>query len=189
MHRVVCFVNFDDQNSKRLTINSGTIISNTIYFLTLLAIIWYSSETRLLREATLGRPLISIIKNVSDTIEIRNDGSNIAYNIKIYFLYEGKTARDKIEIAVLGKGLSYKVEISNKEIDKGNGEKVELSELINISPPDKHLKVIVDYSDSIENEGQFRDKWKLDETVIMSSANEGRFRMIYSDNKKIDYEK
>lgn len=160
----------------------STGIGHIIYFLTFVAIVYYTVETKLLREATLGRPVISIIKNVSDTIEIRNDGSNIAYNIKVYFLYNGIT-RHKIEIAILGKGLLYKVGIANIEISI-NEIKKRLSELINSSPPDPNLKVLIDYSDSVEKNGrQFMDKWKLDETVIMSSANEGRFRMTRSETR------
>ena len=158
-----------------------TGISNVIYFLTFIAIVCYTFETKLLREATLGRPLISIMKNVSNTIEVRNDGSNIAYNIKIYFYYNTKKTKDKIEIAVLGKGLPYKIGITNKKITKDNGEKVELSELINASPPDKNLKVLIVYSDSLKDKNKFKGKWKLDETVIMSSADEGRFRMVYDE--------
>ena len=162
---------------------ANIFVSNIIYFLTLLAIIYYSYETKLLREATLGRPLISIIKNVSDTIEIRNDGSSIAYNIKIYFYYSTRKSQDKIDIAILGKGLSYKVGISSKKIKKINGEEVKLSDLINALHPDKKLKVLIEYSDSLEDKNQFKDKWKLDETVIMSNAGEGRFRMKYDIKK------
>lgn len=155
-------------------------ISDRIYFLTLVAIIWYAYETKLLRKATVGRPVISIIKNVSDTIEIRNDGSNIAYNIKVYFLYGGFT-RHKIEISILGKGLMYKIGIESAEIKIDEKNKVKLSSLINSSPPDPNLKVLIYYSDSVENKKpQYEDKWKLDEAVIMSNANEGRFRMTRS---------
>jgi hypothetical protein len=159
---------------------ANTFISNTIYFLTFVVITWYSYETKLLREATSGRPLISIIKNVSDTIEVRNDGSNIAYNIKIYFYYNNREALNKhLGVAILGKGLSHKIGISNMEIDKGDNRKVKLSDLINASPPDENLKVLIVYSDSPEDKNQFKDKWRPDETVIMNTANEGRFRMIW----------
>lgn len=168
-----------------IDINGGSnvSISDRIYLLTLLAIIWYTYETQKLREATLGRPVISIIKNVDDTIQIRNDGSNIAYNIEISFLYNNIPASKSFKIGVLGRGLFYKISISDKEItvDKNKNEKVKLSSLINPSPPDKKLKVIIDYSgssDSLKN--NFRDKWKPDETIIMTGYNEGRFRLIYS---------
>jgi hypothetical protein len=161
---------------------ANMFVSNVIYFLTLLAIVWYSYETKLLREITLGRPVISIIKNVSDTIEIRNDGSNIAYNVEINFLYRGIT-KCKRTVAILGKGLLYRIGIADIEISIDKENKINLSNLINQSPPDKNLKVIINYSDSLENKGSFSDKWKLDETVIMSNANEGRFRMIYSEKK------
>lgn len=164
-----------------VNINGGlnVTISDRIYLLTLFAIIWYAYETKLLREITFGRPVISIIKNVTDTIEIRNDGSNIAYNINISFLYDGRKAAKDIRIAILGKGLLYKVGISNRNI-RINGNIKKLSALINASPVDGKFKLIVDYSDSFENRKKFRDKWKLDETILMSSSNEGRFRLIYS---------
>lgn len=158
-----------------------------ILFITLLMVMWYSRETWALRKEQQksnnilkGRPVLSIIKNVGNTLEVRNDGTNIAYNIKIHFLYNGIT-ECKREIAILGagKGLSYKIGISDIRMSAGM-----LSDLINSSPPDKNLKVIIDYSDSIEGEKRFRDKWKLDENVLMSSANEGRFRMIYSVNNE-----
>jgi len=161
---------------------ANTFVSNAIYFLTFVAIVWYSYETKLLREATSGRPLISIIKNASDTIEIRNDGSGIAYNIKIYFYYNNRKALGKpLGVAILGKGLSHKIGISSIEIDKGNNEKIKLSALINYSPPDKNLKVLIIYSDSPKDRNQFKDKWRPDETVIMNTANEGRFRMVYDE--------
>lgn len=161
---------------------ANTFVSNSIYFLTLIAIVWYSYETRLLRGATSGRPLISIIKNVSDTIEVRNDGSSIAYNINIYFYYNSIKALDKpLGVAILGKGLSHKIGISDIEINVGKSKKTKLSDLINTSPPDKNLKVLIVYSDSPEDKNQFKDKWRPDETVIMNTANEGRFRMIWDE--------
>lgn len=157
---------------------SNITISDRIYFLTLLAIIWYSYETAKLREVALGRPVISIIKNVGNTIEIRNDGSNIAYNIKVHFLYRGFT-KHKIGIAILGKGLIYRIGVEDVKIKIDKNREVDLLSLIDSSPPNPNLKVLIDYSDSIRSKRPFRNKWKLDDTVIMSSAGEGRFRMIW----------
>ena len=181
---IILFTNYINWLLCIINSETNVSISSTIYFLTLLAIIYYSFETKRLREATSGRPLISIIKNVSDTIEVRNDGSNIAFNIKIYFYYNDRKALNKpLGIAVLGKGLSQQIGISDMEINKGNSKKIKLSDLISASPPDKNLKVLIVYSDSPEDKNQFKNKWRPDETVIMNTAKEGRFRMVY--DKKI----
>lgn len=59
---------------------------NVILFWTLLAILWYSMETKKLREVTIKRPIISLLKeNTSGgyIISLRNYGEGLARDVKI----------------------------------------------------------------------------------------------------------
>lgn len=173
-----------------------------ILFITFMAILWYSKETfdsrqeqknanriaKKANEIAIGRPVLSIIKNVGDTIELRNDGTNIAYDIwvKFYHKQRGSIKNDRIKFPVLGKGLFYRIDIKNemfnvlidgnskKIIDLIDGEKKnENGQLI----PDENLGVIIEYQDSPGEKGrQYRDYWKVDKDILLSH-NEGRFRL------------
>ncbi|MDO9230960.1 MAG: hypothetical protein Q7U36_00555 [bacterium] len=173
-----------------------------ILFITFMSILWYSKETfdsrqeqknanriaKKANEIAIGRPVLSIIKNYGDTIELRNDGTNIAYNIWIKFYYKEREniKNDKIKFPILGRGLFYRIDINNgafnillsenskKLIDLIDGEKKnENDQLI----PDENLGVIIEYSDSSSKEGrQYFDYWKVDKDILLSH-NEGRFRL------------
>jgi len=165
---------------------------SVILFITFLAIIWYSRETWALRQEQQknndiirGRPILSIIKNVGNTIEIRNDGTNIAYNIQIKFYYQDKESivNSDIEFSVLGKGLFYKIDISKKKVFV-NGKNKELIDLVDGEKqngrglvPNKALGVIIEYTDSLKIGKQYKDDWIIDKDLLLNNG-EGRFRLV-----------
>lgn len=180
----------------------GVKDQSLILFVTFMAILWYSKETFASRqeqknanriakkanEIAIGRPVLSIIKNVGDTIEIRNDGTNIAYNIWVKFYYSQKEdiKNDRIKFPILGRGLFYRIDINNEMFNVligGNSKKIinlidgEKKDENGQSIPDENLGVIIEYKDSPNENGKlYRDYWKADKDVLLSH-NEGRFRL------------
>lgn len=76
-------------------------IAPIIYFWTLLAILWYSKETRELKEISIKRPYLSFYINKDKKIKLKNYGEGAARDIKI-IINSGEEIKIQLMSSVYG---------------------------------------------------------------------------------------
>lgn len=144
-----------------------------ILLITFFALMWYARETFTLRQEqsknnalTAGRPLIIIAKEINSVISITNTGNNIARNIILDIVLDGKNVFHNILIT-----LRVEQKISYDITDQLAGKIDECS---------KNLQAELQYYD-FQEQNRYKTIFRLNaESVVESRI--GRFELI-SDEK------
>ncbi len=154
-----------------------TILSDLVYFITFVAILWYSRETWALRkeqvksnEILAGRPLVIVSKGEGNFICVKNFGTSIAKKILIRLMYEEKEISSK-EFLVLGKGQEIKYAIP--------GDAVRM-----IETQERQFFIYLEYR-SFNKHEKYKATFIIDETILVDSE-KGGFKLVNEKIVKID---